>query len=140
MVDLSVHGRNTPYLLDFIEIEFRKYLFKPLEVRNLYFNQGLSAAQIAEKFDVSKAVVIGWIKRLETPRLRKGRSTNPENYRHHNPPYGFKVRGKKLVTNRAEIEICRPVVELISRQSLGIRETGRELARRGFKNRKGNAN
>ena len=64
--------------------------------------------------------------------------TNPENYRHHCPPYGYKVRGGKLVIDNQELKICRLVVELIERQGFGIRETGREITKRGYKNRQGN--
>jgi len=64
LVDQAEYGANDIYLPDFIEIAFRKYTLNPAKIRQLYLEEGLSASQIAEKLEVSKSVVIGWINRL----------------------------------------------------------------------------
>ncbi len=138
MVDLSVHGTNTSYLFDFIQICFKTQLLNPAEIRHFYLKEGLSAAQIADRYGVSKSVIIGWVNRLGIgAKTSEGRMTNPNNFRHHNPPYGYKVKDNKLVLNKAEIKFCRVVVELMARKKAGARETARELTKRGFKNRQG---
>lgn len=137
-MEQAEYGANPIYLYDFIQIPFRKFTLNPAEIRHLYLNESLSASQIAARLEVSKTVVIGWINRLKIgPKTSKGRMTNPKNFRHHNAPYGYRVKGGQLVLNHKELKICRAVVELIGRQNWGIRETGRELERRGFKNRHG---
>lgn len=138
MVDLSVHGTNTSYLLDFIRICFKPQLLNSAEIKRFYLKEGHSAAQIAAHFGVSKSVIIGWINRLKIgSKSAQGRMTNPNNFRHHNPPYGYKVKDNKLVLNNAELKICRAVVELMGRKKCGARETARELTSRGFKSRRG---
>lgn len=137
-MDLSVYGTNTTYLLDFIEICFKPQLLNSSEIKQFYVKEGLSASQIAAHYGVSKGVIIGWINRLKIgPKSAKGRMTNPNNFRHHNPPYGYKVKDNKLALNNAELRVCRAVVELMGRKKSGARETARELISRGFKNRRG---
>lgn len=140
LVDLSVHGTNTSYLLDFIRICFKPQLLNSAEIRHFYLKEGLSASQIASHYGVSKTVIIGWINRLKIgSKSATGRMTNPNNFRHHNPPYGYKVRDNKLVLNNAELKVCRAVVELMGRKKCGAREAARELTSRGFKNRRGDS-
>lgn len=67
-----------------------------------------------------------------------GRSTDPKNYRNNSPPYGYLIRAGKLVPNKAEIKICRMVVELRDRRGYSITQVAKELERLGYKNRKGN--
>ena len=138
LVDQAEYGTNPTYLLDFIQICFKPQLLNSAEIKHLYVKVGLSASQIADRLGVSKAVIVGWINRLKIgPKSSKGRMTNPNNFRHHNPPYGYKVKDNKLVLNKSELRICRAVVELMGRKKCGARETARELTRRGFKNRRG---
>ncbi len=138
MVDQPEYGTNTSYLVDFIKITTNPKLLEPQEIRDLYLNKGLSAGQLASHFGVSKSFVLA---RLHSMGIREGlnagRSTNPENYRCHVAPYGYQVRDGKLVTNKAELRICRLVVELMARQGLSAYLTARELERRGIKNRAG---
>lgn len=138
LVDQSVRGTNTSYVLDFIAICFKSQLLNSAEIRRLYLKESLSAAQIASRFGVSRAVILSTVKRLGIgTKSAVGRMTNPNNFRHHNPPYGYKVKDNKLVLNSSELKICRAVVEMMGRKKCGARETARELVSRGFKNRRG---
>lgn len=138
MVDQIGCGTNTSYLVDFIKICFKPQLLNSAEIKQFYVKEGLSASQIAAHYGVSKGVIISWLNRLKiSAKTPKGRMTNPNNYRHHNPPYGYKVKDGKLVLNNAELKICRTVVELMGRKKCAARETARELTSRGFKNRRG---
>ncbi|MCB0411440.1 MAG: hypothetical protein KDD22_02870, partial [Bdellovibrionales bacterium] len=58
-------------------------------------------------------------------------------FRHHNPPYGFKVQNGKLVVNKQELKICRIVVDFMGRQKRPVREMAREFIRREIKKRRG---
>jgi len=66
-----------------------------------------------------------------------GRLTEPTNFSHRNLPYGYRVFQNKLLVNRKEIKICRAVVNSIGWEVDNIRETGRDLIKRGYKNRRG---
>jgi len=66
-----------------------------------------------------------------------GRRTNPENYRLHESPFGFSKRDNQLIPNRAEMRICRLVVELRTRRKMSTRQVAEELIRRGVRNRRG---
>lgn len=132
------YDTNTSYLTDFVRISFKPQLLNPHEIRKLYLKEGLSAAQIASRFGVSKSVIVSWVNRLKIgSKSAQGRMTNPNNYRHHNPPYGYKVKDNKLALNKSEMKMCRMVVELMGRKKVGARETARELTVRGYKNRRG---
>lgn len=138
MVGLFEHGKNHSYLTDFIRICYNGKHLNPEEIKRLYLKGRLSTAQIAIHYGVSKSAIISWLDKLKiSPGTTVGSKTNPENYRHHNPPYGYKVQGGKLILNKAELKICRLVVELIGRKKFGNRETARELNRQGLKNRSG---
>ncbi len=140
LVDLTGCGTNTGYVIDFIKICFNTQLLNLDEICRFYLKEGLSASQIAAHFGVSKSVIIGCVNRLKIgTKSAKGRMTNPNNFRHHNPPFGYKVKDNKLVLNGAELKICRAVVELIGREKRGVRETARELEERAFKTRRGRA-
>lgn len=141
LVDQAGYGTNTSYLVDFIKICFKPKLLNPAEIKRFYLNEELSAAQIAAHYGVSKSVIIGWINRLKIgSKSAKGRMTNPNNFRHHNPPYGYKVKDNKLVLNSAELKMCRAVVEYMGRKKCSARQTARELEKRGYKNRRGELN
>ncbi len=133
-----MHDTNTNYLIDFIKIYFKTQLLNSEEIRHFYLKDGLSASQIATHYGVSKSVIIGWVNRLKIgSKSAQGRMTNPINFRHHNPPFGYKVKDNKLVLNGAELKICRVIVDLMGRKMRGLRETARELECRGFKTRRG---
>lgn len=101
----------------------------------MYLTEGLSAKQIAERLDVSKAFVLERLHK-EGIRKSKGRMTNPKNYRCNTPPYGWKVKDGKLVPNKSELKICRRVVALV-RQARSYTSIAKELTNLGYKNRKG---
>jgi len=63
--------------------------------------------------------------------------TNPNNYRHYNAPYGYRVKNGQLVLNPKDLKVCRIVVDFMDRKQRPARETARELIRRGLKNRRG---
>ncbi|MBX3034911.1 MAG: recombinase family protein [Bdellovibrionaceae bacterium] len=138
MVEQPEIGTNTPYLVDFVKITLLPKLLNFNEIRSLYLDNGLSAAQIARECDVAKSVIVGLLNRGGIrPGPHKNRSNNPENYRLRVPPYGFQIRAGKLVPSRTEMMLCRLVVELIQRQGFSANAVAKELGRRGLKNRSG---
>jgi len=138
MVEQPEFGKNTPYLVDFLKITFNAKLLNVGEIRALYLEKGQSAAQIARQFGVAKSVILA---RLGNVGIRGGaganRSTNPENYRCRVAPYGYSIQAGRLEPHKAELRICRLVVDLIRTQGLSANATGKELSRRGLKSRSG---
>jgi hypothetical protein len=138
LVDQAEIGTNTCYLVDFIQIQFSSKFLDPVEIRRLFLEKQLSAAQIAGQFQVSKAAILSILHRAGVRLGTKvGRSTNPENFRNNSPPYGYMVKAGKLVPNKAELKICRAVVELRGRRGFSTTEVGLALEKKGFKNRNG---
>lgn len=138
MVEQPEYGTNTCYLVDFIKITLLPKLLNFNEIRSLYLDQGLSAAQIARECDVAKSVIVGLLNRGGIrPGRQSSRSNNPENYRLKVPPYGYQIRVGKLVPNKSEMRLCRLVVELIARQGFSANAAAKELGKRGYKNRSG---
>ena len=105
----------------------------------LYHDDGLSAKQIADQFDVSKTVIIERLKELGISKGKTGRMNNPENYRAKDPPYGWKKKDGKLVLNKSEIKICRRVV-LLLQDGRSYTSVAKTLTSEGFKNRVGRVN
>jgi len=140
LVDQTRIGKNTNYLVDFIEITFAAKLLNVEEIRRLYVEGGYSSAQIARKFGVAKSVIVS---RLHDAGVKPGRgvtrSNNPENYRCRVAPFGFSIKDGRLVPNRSELRICRLVVELMGRKKWTASATAKELGSKGYKNRYGNA-
>lgn len=137
MVEEPEIGTNRPYLIDSIKISTTPKLIGTSEIKALYLQNGLSAAQIAEKYGVSKSFVLAVIHQLGVKTGKVGRSTDPSNYRNNSQPYGYAVRDGKLAPNKSEMKICRLVVELRGRRGLSTTQIAMELEKRGFKNRKG---
>ena len=101
----------------------------------MYLDEYLSAKQIAEKLGISKSTALKQIHKSGLKKSpKKGCMTDPKNYRFHTAPYGFSIKGGRLVPNTAELRICRRVVNLI-RKGLTYRAVSFELANLGFKNR-----
>ena len=142
MVDQPEYGTNQThyraYLTDFIKLQLNPKHFDTLEIVRLFTENGLSAAQIATEHGVVKSVILGILHRSGV-RLgtRVGRSVDPQNYRNNSPPYGYCVKKGRLMPDKAELKICRAVVELRGRQCLSTTAVARELERRGYKNRGG---
>jgi len=138
LVDEPEYGKNTSYLIDFIQITFNAKLLNPEEIRGLYVEKGLSAAQIALQYGVAKSVILA---RLGNLGIRSGagvnRSTNPDNYRCRIAPYGYSILAGRLVASKSELRICRLVVDLMRTQGLSANATAKELSRRGIKSRSG---
>lgn len=138
LVEQPEYGTNTSYLVDFIKIMFSAKHLNLEEIRDFYLNRGLSAAQIARHFEVAKSVILS---RLHDLGIQEGRSahrsTNPENYRLHVAPYGYAVRDGRLIPNKAEMKLCRLVVELVARRGFSANAAAKELGKRGYKNRSG---
>jgi hypothetical protein len=113
-LDQPEYGTNTSYVVDFIEISFKVSSLNSGEIRFLFFEKGLSAAQIARKFGVSKSAII---RRLHQMRINvetgEGRMIRPDNYRLWNPPYGYRVVDGKLQIHKSEVKICRLVVQWV---------------------------
>lgn len=132
------HGTNQSYYTDIIEFSPKPYLVHGPKLLHLYHQKGLSAKQVADELGVSKAFIL---ERLHDLGIRsgtgQGRMVNPENYRHHNPPFGYHVKNGKLLPCKPELRVCRLIVQLIRDKGHGFRETARELEQRGLKNRKG---
>ncbi len=137
MVDQPGRGKNTSYLVDFIPNSYQSKLPKLEEIRRLFVDRGLSAAQIATEHGVSKSSVIETLNRNGVHIGRIGRMTNPKNYRCRVAPFGYRVHRSQLVVDKAEFKICRLVVNLVGRKRLSLTATAKELGIRGFKNRAG---
>lgn len=139
MVEQPECGTNTSYLVDFIQFTYSAKHLSLEEIHDFYLNRGLSSAQIARHFEVAKSVIIS---RLHDLGIQEGqsacRSNNPENYRLRVAPYGYTVRDGRLVPSKAEMKLCRLVIELITRQGLSANAAAKELGKRGYKNRSGN--
>ena len=54
-------------------------------------------------------------------------------------PYGFAIRDGKLVPSKADLRICRTVVDLIVQKNFSANAVTKELGRLGFKTRSGQA-
>lgn len=140
MVDQPEYGTNPSYYVDFIPFHVNSKLLNFDKIRNLYLNQGFSAAEIAKQNGTVKSVILGILHRMGVRLGSGGRPLNdPENYRGKNPPYGYSIKNKKLVINKTELRVCRAVVEMVGRQGINTSRTSKELVRRGFKNRAGRA-
>jgi transposase len=137
-VERPAQGTNTALIFDPIPFLVKPHKQKPQVYRDLYLKKGLSAAQIAERLGCARTTVL---ERLRRQGIRKsgGRMTNPDNYRLHEPPYGFSKVGGRLVPNKAEMRICRLIVELRERQGLSALSVSKELQKRGVSNRRGSA-
>lgn len=140
MVDQPESWTNYGYFIDFIQIRLAPKLLNFHEIRRLYLDEELSAAEIARRFDTVKSVILSILHRTGV-RLGSGARplNDPANYRAKNPPFGFKVECKKLVVSKSELRVCRAIVEMMGRKGFTISQTSRELSRKGFKNRAGRA-
>ena len=117
LVQQPEYGTNTCYLVDFIKITLLPKLLNFNEIRSLYLDRGLSAAQIAREHDVAKSVIVGLLNRGGIrPGYQNSRANNPENYRLRVPPYGHQIRAGKLVPSKSELNLCRMVPDSASKK------------------------
>lgn len=138
MVDQPEYGTNTCYLIDMIQINVNSRTLDIDQITELFVKQRLSASQIGHRFGVAKSVILKLLNGAGVRIGKVGRSTDPKNYRNNSPPYGYSIRGGKLVPNKAEMKICRMVVELRGRRGYSTTQVAKELERLGYRNRKGN--
>lgn len=140
MVERTVPRTNSPYdratYLDSIEFFQKCHWKNTANYRELYLEKGLSAAQIGEQLGIPKQTVLYQLQR-DGIRLgsNKGRLANPENYRLAYAPFGFSKKDGRLVPNKAELKICRIVVQLRNNSKMSFHEIARELERRRIKGR-----
>ena len=120
--------KNRSKLSDSFDFTFDLSLVDREIWRDLYETQGLSAAQIAEKFASAKSTVL---KILHHHGLKCttsiGRSTRPDNFRAPLPPYGYQVRAGKLLPCAKEVKVCREIVKLARTDGLNWSEIARDL-------------
>jgi transposase len=127
---------NSLLLVDFIPFSPKPYSIKPALLRELYLEKGLSCHQIATQLGISKTVIVGRLGAMGILE-KKGRQNNPENYRCHEAPYGYRNQDGKLVPDKRELKICRLIVELRARKGWSLAKIVSELAKRGYTNRRG---
>src|SRR5258708_6210371 len=117
---------NSIYLTDFIQFHTSPKHLETEYLIDLYVKKGLTGSQIAEQIGASKQMVLGRLRKAGVQNTG-GRGRAPENYTHHNPPYGYKVAHGRLAPNPKELRVVRLIVELIDRKKLGWNAATREL-------------
>ena len=134
--------KNRSKLSDSFDFNFNLKLIQAHVWRDLYEKQGLSAAQIAAKFNAPKSSILELLRQHGVQlRSSHGHSTRTDNYRAPNPPFGYKVLAGKLKTDPREIKICRLIVSLVRDKKLSWSAATDELNRRRVPTRKqGRAN
>ena len=137
MVDQSECSTNRLYPTETIRFRVSTKALDRGLLTSLYVEKRFSTKQIAEQLGCSKAFVIITLKRAGLLRRKGEAMTLPDNYRCHQPPYGHKVVGGKLVLHPGEIKVCRHIIDLIDRRGLNYLKTGQRLVQEGVKNRRG---
>lgn len=102
-----------------------------------WVEDGLSLKQIGDKLGASKTWVIENLQKLGVEVPRAGRMTNPENYRHHMPPFGFQKRGGKLVPCQKQQRTCKFVVKSKKLEALSFNAIAKLLIKEAHLNGKG---
>src|SRR5471030_2134775 len=91
LVDLAeCRATNSTYHL-FIDFVQKKSPVRRSLLYELYVKDGLSIQQIADKMGWSKTFVQARLTDQKLISSRKGKLTNPKNYRHHTTPYWYRV-------------------------------------------------
>lgn len=108
---------NAPYVVDSIQLCLHVKYIENSETREHCLNKGFSTNQIASSFRGSRAVIS---RRLPELGIQTGtatnRSTNPQNNLYRVPPYGCAAKAGRLIPSKAEIKICRFVLETAGRK------------------------
>ena len=99
-----------------------------------WINSGWSLSQIAEDLGASKTWVVGRVQRYCIKVPKKGRMTNPENYRHHVPPFGFRKNGNRLYPCQKQQRVCRKVVQWRQKENLSFNAIAKRLKGEGALN------
>ncbi len=107
------------------------YVPKKTEKLQVHLKQmimaGRSTSQIADELGASKTWVIETLQRYGVEIPKSGRMTNPDNYRHHNPPFGMKVRGGKLIPDQQQQRVCKEIVNLRNKEGMSFNAIAKEL-------------
>ncbi len=129
LVDQPKTWKNRCKLSDSFDFNFSLKLIGAQVWRDLYQNQGLSMAQIAQKFNAPKSSIMDI---LHSHGLKggasKARKMRADNYR-ATPPYGYKVLAGKLKVNPKELKSCRTIVSLAREKGLSWSAIAGELNR-----------
>jgi hypothetical protein len=136
MVDAAECCANRSYLYDFIRILPDLKRAESAKIADLYRQNGLSRAEIADCIGICKTAVSGHLKAAKIKEKHTGR--DPNNYKFpKNPPYGFKVVDGKLTENPREIKISRLIIQLKDREGLTWAKVVEKLNAQGLKSRIG---
>ena len=137
MVDQAEYGTNRLYYCDIIEFNWSPKHLKATEFRFLYLEKGLSSAEIAKKYGVSKTYILSVLHKMNIRKNAIVRPPDPDvGTKTRNPPIGYEFRNGRLHICKAELRICRQVVNTM-RDGATASAAARELVRSGFKNRGG---
>ncbi|MGE4107321.1 MAG: AsnC family protein [Bacteriovoracia bacterium] len=140
MADRPEQRTNRSKFLYSFTFQSRPYSHKPEKIKKMYLEERMSAREIADELNVSQTHILDRLNRMGIGlKSGKGRMTDPNNYKCPKPPYGWKLRDRKLVPNKAELQICRYVVNRV-RQGKNVAEVQREMTQKNFKNRNENSN
>ena len=99
-----------------------------------YIDEGLSIKQIADKLGTSKTWMVDYLKSQKIDIPSTGRMTNPENYRHHTAPFGWRVSNGKLVPCQKQQRVCRLVVQLRKIEKLSFNTIAKRLVAGSYRN------
>ena len=136
MVDAAECCANRSYLCDFISILPDPKRAESAKIGELYRQNGLSRAEIADRIGICKTAVSGHLKAAKIKEKHTGR--DPNNYKiAKNPPYGFKVVDGKLIENPREVKMARLIIQLKDREGLTWPKVVERLNAQGLKSRIG---
>ncbi|MEZ4742682.1 MAG: hypothetical protein R3B45_09575 [Bdellovibrionota bacterium] len=125
-----------PYLRDIIYFHLKPLKTNSGRIADLYLSKGHSAKQIADEFGVSKTSILECLHSMDIRSgSGKGRVQNPNNYRLHNPPYGYRRFGDQLVVCKKQLKLCKLVVQLIDDEKMSLNAVARGLTSLGYKNK-----
>lgn len=129
MVEQPKTWKNRCKLSDSFDFSFSLKLISAQVWRDLYQTQGLSMAQIAQKFNAPKSSIMDI---LHSHGLkgepRKALKMRTDNYR-ATSPYGYKVLAGKLKHDPKELKTCRLIVSLARDKKLSWPAIAGELNR-----------
>lgn len=102
-----------------------------------FVDQGLTSTQMAIELKMSRTWVLDTLKKYGITLPKKNRLTNPKNYRHHTPPFGYKKLGNELVHNSSQMITCHIIARARKIDKLSFSEIARQLSRNQVPNAKG---
>jgi hypothetical protein len=102
-----------------------------------WVQDGLSLKQIADRLGTSKTWVVEKLQNIGVEIPKVGRMTNPDNYRHHIPPFGFQNKNGRLIPYRKQQHTCRLVVRGKKVEAMSFNAIAKILINEGHLNGKG---